>query len=50
MWLQFGYSYLNTIDTAPAPRYNGGTVKERQAPAESGADYRRPIARTLKSE
>ena len=34
MWLQFGYSYQVTLDSAKTPCYNGGTVKERRAPAE----------------
>ena len=37
MWLQNGYSYQMSLDSEKAPCYNGGTVKERRAPAESGA-------------
>lgn len=50
MWLQCGYNYQVTLDTAPAPCYNGGTVKERRAPAESGVGCQKLAVRTLTIE
>ena len=50
MRLQFGYSYQITLDGEKAPCYNGGTVKERRAPAESGAVCQKLAVRTLAIE
>ena len=50
MWLQIGYSYQITLDGEKAPCYNGGTVKERRTPAESGVGCQKLAVRTLKSE
>ena len=50
MRLQFGYNYQVTVDSEKAPCYNGGTVKERRASAESGAVCQKLAVRTLKIE
>lgn len=50
MWLQIGYSYQVTLDSEKAPCYNGGTVKERRATAESVAVCQKLAVRTLAIE